>query len=327
MNTAFVPRDKLLRLDTQSPLQAQGTFIDEMWPDEPNPACPRAQAAKSMAATVAMATGLRPFPEVAQAVLTVTSRPDVDLDDLCMLIESDPALATKMLRLANSAHLRRRTECRNLRQAVQRLGFKMVRGLALSVATLATYADPFGEPRRIREHCAGTAAIARVLTASIDRKVMHEAFLCGLLHDFGKLLIHQAGELNYAALRGNQSAGGHDLAGCERQTLGYDHAVLGGWLLHEWDIPEPVPHVIALHHQPEASYTDNGPLGRLIAWLQIADELDQHIADGAIADITYFEWYARKGPFVRVGLGARDLMRLWGAMITEREHTLRVFSS
>ena len=274
-----------------------------------------------------MATGLRPFPEVAQQVLAVTSRPDVDLEDLCMLIESDPALASRMLRLANSAHLRRRTECRNLRQAVQRLGFKMVRGLALSVATLATYSDPFGEPRRIREHCAGTAAIIRVLTASFDRKVMHEAFLCGLLHDFGKLLIQQAGELDYAILRNATQVSSHDLAARERERLGYDHTILGGWVLHEWEIPEPVPHVIAQHHRPEAAYDDDGPLGRLIAWLQIADELDHHAADGAIADQAYFEWYAQRGPYSRVGLKARDVMRLWGAMITEREHTLQVFRS
>jgi HD-like signal output (HDOD) protein len=326
MNVAFVPRDPLQRLDTQSPLRAEGTFIDEMWPEEEDPACPREQAAKSMAGTVAMATGLRPFPEVADAVLTVTSRPDVDLEHLCLLIESDPALASKMLRLANSAHLRRRTECRNLRQAVQRLGFKMVRGLALSVATLATYSDPFGEARRIREHCAGTAAVVRVLTGALDRKVMHEAFLCGLLHDFGKLLLHQAGEVNYATIGGPEKARGDDLARCERVLLGYDHAVLGGWVLHQWDIPEPVPRVVAQHHQQEACFLDNGPLGRLTAWLQVADELDHHIVSGVVADEHYFELYAKKPAFVRVGLTAKDLMKHWGGILAEREHTLQVFS-
>ena len=326
MSTAFLQRNPLQRLDTQTPLQAEGTFIDEMW-DEDSTDMPREVAAKSMAATLAMATGLRPFPEVAQAVLTVISQPDVDLDDLCTLIEGDPALAMKMIRLANSAHLRRRTECRNMRQAVQRLGFKMVRGLAISVATLQTYSDPFGEGRRIREHCAGTAAVIRVLTASYDRKLMHEAFLCGLLHDFGKLLIQQTGELDYEQLRRSTQMRQDDLASQERIALGYDHAVLGGWVLQQWDIPKPVPHVVALHHRPEAAHADGGHLGRLVAWLQVADELDHHIADGAIADEAYFEWYARKSSFVRVGLKATDIMRLWGAMVAEREHILSVFNS
>jgi HD-like signal output (HDOD) protein len=326
LNAPFLHRDRLQRLDTVTPLQAEDTFFDECWyPDDPD-AMPKEVAASSMAATAAMAVGLRPLPEVAQRVLDVTSRPDADLDLLCVLIESDPALASKIIRLANSAYLRRKTECRTLRQAVQRLGFKMLRGLALSVATLDTFSDPWGEARRIREHCAGAAAIARVLTAEFDPKISSEVFLATLLHDFGKLLVHQTGELDYERFRQETRSGALEPHVVERRTLGYDHAVLGGWILKQWEIPRPIPRAVAMHHRPDAPFADDGPLGRVIAWVMIADELDHHIECGAAADEAYFDWYARRPAFVRVGLGSKAMDRLWRAFVMERQAMVQVFS-
>lgn len=325
MGGVFVPRDRLQRLDTVTPLLAEDTFLDECWYDDDPDAEARDRAAQSMASTIAMATGLRPLPEVAQRVLAVVNDPNADLDELCGLIEGDPALASKLIRLANSAYMRRQNSCRSLRQAVQRLGFKMVRGLALSVATLDLFSDPWGESRRIREHSAGVGAIARVLTAAYDRRLVHEAFLAGLLHDLGKLLLHQSGELDFEALRVEHGHRRYELHVEERRRLGYDHAVLGGWILHQWSIPHPIPTVIGLHHRVEAAYDEDGPIGRLIGWLGVANELDKHVAEGAAADPTYFQWYARRPAFVRVGLTANMIQGQWGTLVAEREATLRVF--
>ena len=80
-----------------------------------------------------------------------------------------------------------------------------------------------------------------------------------------------------------------------------------------------------MHHRVEAAFADSGPTGRLIGWLGVADELDNHIESGAAGDPSYFEWYARRPSFTRVGLSGPMIERQWAAIQRERELTLGVF--
>jgi HD-like signal output (HDOD) protein len=102
-------------------------------------------------------------------------------------------------------------------------------------------------------------------------------YLTSLLHDIGKLLAIQAGEIDYESVPARYDH--PDLLNVhERRTLGYDHAKLGWHALSAWGVPEPIPTVVAWHHQGSRAYSVGGDIAQLVAILRTADMLERLLA-------------------------------------------------
>jgi HD-like signal output (HDOD) protein len=159
-----------------------------------------------------------------------------------------------------------------------RLGSKSLEELVVSTFAASLFHDVTGAGRFYRDHCAGTAAIARVLADELATRCRDGIFLCGLLHDLGKLLLLQAGGTVYKqTLDATDMREPDRIHLHERATLGYDHAVLGGLLLKKWKIPEPIPSVVALHHRPDPAL-GSPAIGPMVALLRLADHLEPSVA-------------------------------------------------
>ncbi|MCB1185517.1 HDOD domain-containing protein, partial [bacterium] len=167
-------------------------------------------------------------------------------------------LAGKLLRVANTPMFRPRQPYTSLEQAIVRLGTKTVQELVAGIATMGLFADVGGIGERIRDHSAGVAAIARVLGTEWRFRGVGRAFLAGLMHDLGKLLILQTGELDYSTLSPAQLETPDEVHLCERVTLGFDHAVLGAHVLSLWNLPPDLTRIVAWHHQPGRAYEAGG---------------------------------------------------------------------
>jgi HD-like signal output (HDOD) protein len=299
------------------------SVLEELWFGEDDPQASDAAAAESLAARLAELEGLRPFPVVVQRVMEYVRRPDFEVRQLQQMIEEDPSLATKVLRVANSAAFAGSQPVASVRDAVVRLGARAVSDLAASIAVMTVFKDMKGTGRAVRDHMVATAMIVRVL-GSRKESASPAAYLTGLLHDAGKLFLLQTEDESYDALLAKVT--NPDEAHLrEREALGYDHAVLGGHLLKRWGLPDPIPRIVAWHHQPVRAYEEGKEVGLTVALLRIADQLEPMLKAHQSPDPAKLKRLCATGDFIHAGLDEGDLLELWRELEDAHRDAMKMF--
>jgi HD-like signal output (HDOD) protein len=299
------------------------SVLEELWFGEDDPQATDEAAAGSLAARLAEIEGLRPFPVVVQKVMDYVRQPDFDVRKLEMLIEIDPALSSKILRVANSPAFAGSQKISSIRDAAVRLGARAVSDVATAVAAMAFFKDLTGAGRTVRDHTVATAMVARVLS-SRKESASPNAYITGLLHDLGKLLLLQTEDAAYSVLL----AGVTNPDEChlrERELLGFDHAVLGGHALKSWGLPDPIPRIVAWHHQPVRAYEEGGEVGLTVALLRIADQLDPLLRAPKAPSEARLQKFCASPDCTYAGLGPRDLAALWHDLEEARTDAVKLF--
>jgi HD-like signal output (HDOD) protein len=248
------------------------SVLEELWFGEDDPQATDEAAANSLAARLAELEGLRPFPAVVQRVMEYVRRPDFDGRRLQLMIEEDPSLSAKVLRVANSAAFAGSQPVASVRDAAVRLGARAISDVTASIAAMAMFQDVKGQGRTVRDHMVATAMLMRVLS-SRNESAAPSAYITGLLHDVGKLLLLQTEDASYEELL-SKVKNPDETHLREREQLGYDHAVLAGHTLKQWGLPDPIPRIVAWHHQPNRAYEEGGEVGLTVALLRVADQLE-----------------------------------------------------
>ncbi|MGH7177277.1 MAG: HDOD domain-containing protein [Tepidisphaeraceae bacterium] len=226
------------------------------------------------------------LPAVAVRVLEVTGSDSSSAKEVVQLIESDPSLTARILQLVHRADLGVRGEVTSVDRAVSLLGFEAVRSAVLAIGVFQTFQPDSKLPaqRFSREefwkHCVAVACCAEMLAVATRGKINpSEAFVCGLLHDLGKVALDAMLPKSFARvveavdlLRGN-------IADVERTVVGLDHMVVGKRLAEKWHLPQSIRECVWLHGQtPEAlPATVKNP--SLVNLITLADLLarEQHV--------------------------------------------------
>jgi putative nucleotidyltransferase with HDIG domain len=216
--------------------------------------------------------GLKTFPVVAQQALAVLSNPEFRVTEVTELIKRDPSLAGGVMRMANSAFFAGGRPVSSIQQAFVRLGRRSVQEVIAAVATMDLFPDNGGIGKRFRDHCAAVAAIVQTLAREFQPNQVEGIFLCGLLHDVGKMLLIESGEFDYN-LQDPSLFRPDRMRDEEMSLLGFDHSALGAVVMGRWKLPEPIPWVTAWHHQPSLAYA-NKTIGPMVALIRVADQLD-----------------------------------------------------
>lgn len=285
--------------------------VESYWFGDTDPERTALEASRSMAAAAAEAAGLKPFPAVASHVLRLANNPKATIDDLRHVVEGDPALAGQLLRVANSAAYRARHEIRDVGEAIMRLGAKQVGEIVVGVTTFGLFADVNGLGAAVRDHSAGVAALSRVLADEWYGGRINNVFLCGLMHDLGKLLAIQVGEVVYEHFD-KSAVDTWDLAHIhERMLLGWDHAVLAAHVMEKWALPRDIVQVIAWHHQPAKAYGLGGDIAISVALLRIADRMEYQLRRSLEADEEFLRRMARDGALSYAGFSIDLVRALW----------------
>ncbi|MCP4678148.1 MAG: HDOD domain-containing protein [Deltaproteobacteria bacterium] len=281
------------------------------------------EASGSFAAKLAHVDGLKTFPVVAQQVLALLSSQDFSVAEVTGALGEDPSLAVGVLRMANSAFFAGTKTVDNLDQAFVRLGSWTVREAVAAVATMDLFPDSGGVGKQVRDHCAATAAIVQSLARKFAPKHANGIFLAGLMHDVGKMLLIESGEIDYAVE--NIDATKPNISHLEESSLlGYDHAILGGYVLSKWKIPSPIPKVVAWHHQPSRAYQD-AAVAPLVAILRLADQLDAILRDPPENYEDKLKIIADSDDCARAWITAEDLVNHWEALLEIRVAALKMF--
>lgn len=189
---------------------------------------------------------LPPVPAIFAALQQALADPGTDSNAVARIIQRDPGISAKVLQVCNSAFFRLPRRISSIQQAVSYLGLSTVRSMVLSAElfvsgkTLCAALDL----AHLQRHALNVAALARSLAA--ETSWAEDAFLCGLLHDVGFMLLGRQNK-DEMQLALEATAAGMSLEESERKFVGIDHATAGAYLLGLWGLPFEVVEAVAHH--------------------------------------------------------------------------------
>jgi len=182
------------------------------------------------------------------------------------LIEQDTVLAGNVLRMVNSAAYNLRSTVTSISYAVSILGIDKLRNMALAISVSRMWNSlkpaPGWSPARFNQHSLATALLADGLALNLRVTYPEGAFLGGLMHDLGKLVIASGLPQEYGEIQRLCEASGERWEECERKVLGLDHASISAMALEQWKMPEPICRAVRMHHMPELVTSEGIPLSR-----------------------------------------------------------------
>ncbi len=237
-------------------------------------------AARSPAALLARTEGLRSPPVVAAQILAQCQEPNTAFVDLRVTLEQDPAICSQLVRMANTAAFATRIRCASVDEAVMRLGTSRVRSVAAGLVALGAFERESAETTAIRRHSARVAAIAEVLGREQRGLSGSDMFLCGLVHDIGKLAFVESDTLDYARAPEGALCTAGASHGWEHAEAGFDHASLGAAVLEAWLFPAWLTRVVELHHDPAAALQEDTSVAAGVTALRLADQIEHAITSG-----------------------------------------------
>jgi HD-like signal output (HDOD) protein len=198
------------------------------------------------------------IPSLYVEIVEGLRNPEVSLEEVGAIIAKDMAMSAQILRLVNSAFFGLRRQVSSATEAVTYIGLDTIRSLVLSINAFSQFDNVAFQrfsPQALWSHSLDTAALAKEIAQleQADRKLVDEAFIAGLLHDTGKLVLASNYPEQYGQALDLMHTDRLEPSAAEQLIFGVTHADVGGYLLGLWGLPVPVVEVIALHHTPSAS--------------------------------------------------------------------------
>jgi diguanylate cyclase (GGDEF)-like protein len=196
-------------------------------------------------------------PGVAAHIIELAQDPEIELGKVAKALSMDSALASKVLRIANSPLYAQRRKSENLRQALVVLGLNATLTLALSFTLVKSLRGAKANGLDYRfywRRALLSATAARALADFLHQASAEEIFLAALLQDVGMLALDQSlPDLyrNLEALQQDHAA----LAQYEIERLQVDHAHVGGWMMRNWHLPERLHAAISHSHSLQQGFT------------------------------------------------------------------------
>lgn len=220
-------------------------------------------------------------PAVAQEVMRLVERPETTADDLRAVVETDPAIASRILKVANSSLYGLSRSIETLHHAISVLGFRTVRGLVMA-ASLNQSFKHFGLTEKLLwEHAIVASTVAAALGEYDGVGVPRdEAFTVGLLHDLGKVALSNCSHDEYGEVIRTVYNDGKSFTEAEREAFGFDHAALGAQVARKWKLPATLEAAIRHHHEPEALATLGPDEARLTALAAVTTALCTRLGIG-----------------------------------------------
>ncbi len=265
-NVIPLPRKSTVREDfpPASPIRPE---FDPPSPDHPSRPSPREGSAGTAprhastnllkARVIENFKRLYPMPHVMVKARRIMNDPQADFSTLANVLRADPALAGRVLKVANSAYYRRRGSISSIQQAAALLGMRIVGQIVTLVSqsrmlgqALAGYGLSAGD---LWQHSLAVATISEFLARQTGAGDSSEAFLGGLMHDAGKIILNPYLIERTGMGPGARSADGLEALDMEQALLGFDHADIGCELCIKWQLPTPLANAIRFHHMPHLS--------------------------------------------------------------------------
>jgi putative nucleotidyltransferase with HDIG domain len=216
-------------------------------------------------------------PVVAR-LLSLTSSDASSAREVTEVLQADPALSAGLLRLAHSAHSGVASHRLTVQQAVTLLGFHAVRSAVLCRQFFDVFRgnkqEDCAHRSELWRHCLAVAIAAEWIAKNSQAGVQTgEAFLCGLLHDIGKIALDTCLPKSYARVVERTIARGECVCDVERDILGLDHMIAGKRVVTRWGLSQPIIECVWLHHHDPDELPGSIAAARLIRVVHLADHV------------------------------------------------------
>jgi len=214
------------------------------------------------------------FPQSVQKILALTRDANCSPKDLVQVIDKDPVITVKVLRVVNSAYYGLPKQITSIDHAVVYLGFNTIKNLALIIAALGimpTTNTAGFDGQQYLLHSLATAGIAKQLAQNVDDADPMDCFIAGLLHDFGKVVFAQFMPTEFQKALEISQWNESSLHLALREVIGTDHAVVGAMLVKKWRFPSNL--IETIEHQYGQQLTDTPMIACVFAANQISKKL------------------------------------------------------
>lgn len=206
---------------------------------------------------------LPPFSPILNRLLASLANEEVSFVKLGDLIEKDPVMAGNLLHLVNSALYARRGSINSVRHALSLLGINKLRNAVLGMSITRMWnqvrTPPSWSMARFNMHSSACAILSDLLAQRLNVNYAEGAFVAGLLHDVGRLLIALGLTEEYERILQMHESEGKALVICEMEVTGLTHPELSAKALEIWNLPEPIQNAVRYHHDPASDPSTEGP--------------------------------------------------------------------
>lgn len=219
---------------------------------------PRGEALKKQ--ILRKVTQLPAMPQTVLKARQIMSSDSSSFNELAEVLKTDQAIASKILKLSNSAYYGMRGKISSLQHASVVLGLNALKEiivLAGSSSMLAATLEGYGlDAGDLWQHSLGTAFGAKLIAERKAPELMEDAFVAGLIHDCGKLVLDEPILERRAKFMSLMEAGDQSFLKAEKSILGFDHSEIAYALCQKWSVPESLNIAIRYHHTPALSRGD-----------------------------------------------------------------------
>jgi HD-like signal output (HDOD) protein len=227
------------------------------------------------------------LPDVVLELSQLVKNDNSDAGDLVRVIEKDPAIVTRVLKMANSSTYRRSdTEITNIQNAVVRLGYKTICHIATTTGVFSVF--PVGKEQKsldrdaFWEHCSYVGDIAqRMMDMSVKETFSFDksrVALAGLIHDIGIIVMEQYFNDLFVQILTFAQQKRVSLQKVEKAALGITHLEIGHWIGKKWGLDQDLLDCLLYYDEPHAANKEHQ---LLVEWISVAKKIgmDHHFGD------------------------------------------------
>lgn len=218
---------------------------------------------------------LKPMPSNVSLILREIEKQDLTIEALAGMIGLDQVLTALVLQMSNSVSLGYSRTCSTLNEAIMYIGLQRVKSILISSSaagmmnnSLKGYRLGAGE---LWQHSLVVAVASEWLARMLRYPDPEQAYVSGLLHDIGKLLLDQSVLNNYVRITDYVEKYRVQIWQAEERMIGVDHARVGGLIAEHWNFPVDLVDAIRFHHAPSFSKVNQ----RLAAIVNLANSFSE----------------------------------------------------
>ncbi|MDR1732032.1 MAG: HDOD domain-containing protein [Synergistaceae bacterium] len=247
---------------------------------------------------------IKSFPQFVVETLRKLNDPTSSASDVAASLSRDEGLVLRTLKLANSAAYGMSRHISDISEAIALLGYKNISNIVLAATVysvmdkgLSGYALDRGELWR---HSLTTAYTARHIAQLSNKVPPEEAYVGGLLHDIGKVVLNDYVRFGYGIIVKLVEEEHIPFTEAELKVLGFEHAMVGSLLVERWDLPEGYQYSTLLHHNPNALEAEHAKYQSLVDVVSVANSMCLMLGVGLGAD--GLQNYLFTEPLERLGI-------------------------
>ncbi|MBX3042626.1 MAG: HDOD domain-containing protein [Candidatus Kapabacteria bacterium] len=229
------------------------------------------------------------MPIIVSEVLSAVDNPKSSAASLAKIIEKDQALTARVLRIANSPFYGYTRKISTIDLAIVIMGFNTLKEIVLSIVIQRFFSKVNTNVFNLKDfwqYGLFSGSAARLLSRKLGYKLAGEAFVAGLMHDIGVLIIAEYFTTKFKEIKQYIATHKVNLLDAEQAVLGCTHSEIGAWIADKWNLPDKMVKAIQNHHINFSYFSKNAGAG-------MDDDILSEIDQPLTAMVSLAEWFAQ----------------------------------